>query len=70
MSELEIIFSKDFWYHIDEDNIVYHIESLPLKTRLLNKFYHEIIEIFISKKNKLIFQKDENDMWILHTIPI
>jgi len=72
MSELEIIFYNDFWYFINDDDLVFEMKSLPLRTKLLNKFFNDIEEIYKIKKNnntiKLIFQKDNENFWTLNTI--
>ena len=72
MSELEMIFCKGFWYFINNNDVVFEIETLPLRSKLLKKFYNDIEEIYKFKKNnnsiKLIFQKDSENLWSLHTI--
>ena len=73
MCELNIIYLNHFWYYVDENEIIHSMDSLPLRTKLLRKFHNDIIEIYHEKKKhnsniRLIFQKDEENLWILHTL--
>jgi hypothetical protein len=73
MCELNIIYLNNFWYYIDENERINYIESLPLRTKLLRKFYNDIIDIYHEKKKfnsnlRLVFEKDEENLWILHTL--
>tara|TARA_B100001094_G_scaffold329617_1_gene392758 strand:+ start:188 stop:415 length:228 start_codon:yes stop_codon:yes gene_type:complete len=73
MCELNIIYLNYFWYYVDENERINTIESLPLRTKLLRKFYNDIIDIYHEKKKynsnlRLVFEKDEENLWILHTL--
>ena len=71
MCELNIIYRDGFWYYLNEDEEIDEMNSLPLRAKLLHKFNHDIEEVYqLKKKNnslKIIFQKDKEDLWILHT---
>ena len=72
MCELNIIYYHDFWYFVNENEMIFEMDSLPLRAKLLRKFKNDIEEIYhLRKKNnsiKLIFQKDNDNLWILLTI--
>tara|TARA_Y100000389_G_C17179152_1_gene373083 strand:- start:116 stop:340 length:225 start_codon:yes stop_codon:yes gene_type:complete len=71
MCELNIIYRDSFWYFLNEDGQIDEMNSLPMRAKLLHNFNHDIEEVYqLKKKNdslKIIFQKDKEDLWILHT---